>query len=904
MSDTNHEEAKFRLQQGLDYLRRHAIDAHRAGDGLQVTHYCSLALTQVEEYGKAHPQHRIELKNVRWAFILGMYWIVHDWFLRLVQSAIEHVNRDGNNATDYELIALIHNRLDSPQSQINLLEAAEIPAEWWSERGAPNGSTAEEDIVAITFVIELVWYSQPSGLDWRDLVDKWLVNSTSDNRIAARIPRLLEQLAYQAGLYSGDAFSDSKASTSLIENDVQSELFQAWLALYNHDHDKFESIHNELKYKVNTDHPSYVALFNLQHNALIHRKTPDSQFVSLPKFQLARSHQPAEFFRHFRESHIDSEFLSIAQAGFPTNSHAGERKTCLRLAMLVSLQALRTWDVGGWISGLRMRARSHLELAATSGDTNSLVAGIIDSVRGHAVLDPKDEPRFGICLQMLDRLSVEQRSKLTLDLLRSPPIEWRQSQGILKYLSDAIPSELHLELAEWSIKVESTNLLKNLWTHTLLDIWDELLHTSPKRAEVTMRLAPILKKITGIPFHWYGLHNTIISAILAAQTTLAEEFIDILLETECNDAHSNQYRFSIGFNILTRRPEIGNRLVSFLKADAAERHDLQQKQVLRQYEMKLVGNDPKKDPAFRREIVDLLLKRIVERADLKGPSIPIGGSNFCELAKLVDWPRPDINLIEKLVAAIDSDTVLYSDKFDYIAFLGELVGVGSLPQAKTIASHALRWLRDGFNGREIGPKGGGPLSNFQVNLGGREELKAPLLYLIKQCSLRCPGVLMDDLLHWLPLHASSYLPKYAFNILETCILLMTAVGKKTPQSAGVLVGLADAIALLATNVKSMELIQAFNQVVLNYRIRAFETAASTKQPWVDTFFRQWAQRMAVFSKHGSAAVRESVAVAVRRWIEAKLPYHELLIEVRVALRNDCRLRVQRAILGDEDLVDS
>ncbi len=524
-----------RLREGLRYLRRHALEAHQAGDGVQVIHCSSLALKQCEEFGKAHPDHKLQMREIRWAFTLGMYWIINEWFLMLVRSALEQTDCAGVNSTDQDLVVLIHNRLHQPQNPLCVTDVDPIPIQWWEQRGGINAAECEEDRIALTFVIELVWYTDPDSDDWRRLLAGWLESCPVENAFHSRLTQLKARLDFQAELYSGRAFQPCDEGKLPIEEPVQRDLFRAWIAYFNCNWQQLTTILNHLKYSITVEHPAYIPFHNLQRWSLVHRPKPDDQFISLPRLQLARSRQPAQMFQHFRESYATQQFLSVANAGFPQNAKANERLACLRMAMLVSLQALRTWDIGTWMYGLQQRAQSRLELG-TQGDVHSAVAGILDSVRGHSVPDPEKSARFAHCLQLLDAIDVEQRRSVTRMLLESPPVEWRDAHTILCELSDAIPEDVHSELARWSLRVESTDLLKNHWTPTLMDVWNEILHRSSKRDEISEQLAPVLRQVVTKPMLWDKLHATIVAAILYGPVVLANELIDLLVNTECRIA--------------------------------------------------------------------------------------------------------------------------------------------------------------------------------------------------------------------------------------------------------------------------------------------------------------------------------------------------------------------------------
>lgn len=898
MSGDHQHAGRARLMDGLNYLRRHAIEAYQCGDGFQVLHCCAQALRTCQVFGKANPTQKLKMQEIHWAFVLGMYCVIYDWFLMLVREAIEQTDCEGESSTDRELVVLVHNLLFQPHEECDISKIDEIPKDWWKARSSVDSTFFDEDRVALSFLIELIWYCDPTGTNWERLIERWLNTCPHETVLHTELSKLHQRLHFQSGIFTGIAFQGVQENSLPIDDAIQRDLFLAWVAYYNCDWGTLKAIHARLKYRITVDHPAYVSFFYLQLWSLTHRDEPDDQFISLPRLQIARSRQPARLFQHFRDSYGTSQFLSVANASFPQNAKASERIACLRMVMLCSLEALRTWDIGDWISTMRDRAQSRLELGAL-GDSHSAIEGIIDSLRGLDVPDAKDSPRFAMCLRQFDTLSSDRRIAFVQTLLHSPPIAWRKVHTILCELSDAIPEDQLIDLTEWSLKVESTDLFKNHWVHTLLDVWNKILPLAPAREELVVRLAPALRKATASKIAWDKLHDTILAAILWAPEQLAVELVDILISTDCEQVHWNQYRFSIAINVIEKRPRIGESLLPFLRSDVEKRNDLYQRQLLKRHDLEAAGKPPDNDAQFRRAFICNFQERLEARKDLQGPSIPIGQSNFYDLSKLVSWPRPESALLASVVEAIDSESVLFSDKFDYLAFLANLVKSGPAGQAKAIAAHAVRWLKDSIPGRDIGPKSGGPLSTFQFSFGGQNELRDYLLFILEQSAIRCPDIILGALLDWLPLNVSSHVPKFVSHFLTTTLALTREAGKKSGQDAAMLVGLADAVGLLAIASKAATVIDAFRYVVLDKLVNEFADPALQNTVWARALFQQWSKRLLDLSQHSAVEVRESVACAATQWAKSALPHSDQMKQLQSRLAQDCRLRVRNAVHDQE-----
>jgi hypothetical protein len=445
MSQNQESARRTRLMDGLGYLRRHALEAYQSGDGSQVLHCSALALRKCEAFGKANPAQKLKMQEIHWAYVLGMYCIVNDWFLRLVESALKQTDCEGESSTDRELVVMIHNQLAQPHVACAPSDMEKIPKDWWNARSRPDSKFFNEDRVALSFLVELVWYQTPTESTWKHLIATWLDECPPETVLHSELTALERRLRFQAGISSGEAFRDVQEDRLPIDDDdIQRDLFLAWAAYFNCDWEKLNTIPANLKHRVTVDHLAYVPLFYLQNISLLRREDADDQLVALSRLQIARLRQPAQLFQQIRESYGTSQFLSVENADFPQNAKANERLACFRMAMLRSLEALRTWDIGGWMSSMRDRAQSRLELGAL-GDSNFAIEGIIDSVCGLAVLDKQKSPRFDICLRHLDVVPADRRRLFVKSLLQSPPVAWRQAHKVLCELSDAIPEDQLVE---------------------------------------------------------------------------------------------------------------------------------------------------------------------------------------------------------------------------------------------------------------------------------------------------------------------------------------------------------------------------------------------------------------------------------------------------------------------------
>lgn len=883
-----------RLLKGLAYLRRHAFNAHHTGDGMQVLHFTSLAVRKCFAYNRKRSNARLDVYDIRWAFILGMYWLRSEAYHYEINFSWDKFAGGKKYEFERNLIVSIHNQLYEPHVPLNDKDIAEIeniPSRLWLTNSSNQGAGNEEDFLALTFLIELIWYQDRDGNRWRRLCSKWIENCPSSHLFKEQLIALFDRLEFQNGFYNFNGFDPNNVTHVPINDRVTRDIFEGWAAYYKQDWQQVASIIARLSLVVNVEMPSYVSLFYLTHLSRISRESKEDQAISIPRFHAVRSKQPLQVFGIYREGHFDSEFLKIAAAGFPKDDFASEGRSCLRVAMLVCLQGLRTWDVGTWWDGLRMSSKIKMELGVR-GDNEMAIDGVLDVIRGRDMYDAKKSPLFQKCLKSYDKLDVDQRREIAILLLNAPPAQWRDVHDVFCKFSDAIPEDLYPKLAEWSLMVEETDLLHNHWTHTLLKLWNDILPRATHKKELIVQLAPALKNAIISVRSWDDLHNTIIESIVHAPAPLDSELCDLLVGVNCEQDHWNSYRWSIAYNVLLKRPDLQEKVLPFLVQNTVNRDHQYQRQLLRSEQSKLGLIKRTDDAKFKKSIRDGLLQRLKDRKNLRGSSIPIGGSGFGQLATIVEWPRADRALVDAVVASIDSDKVLFSDKDDYLRFLARLVESGPKTQAKMISACALRWLTNGIPGRSLGFGSRGPLSGSGFAASSQNDVLAPLLVLTECCVRRCPEIFLKVMLEWLPLNTSQFLPTYVYYLASVEFSLVAAAANVSELSATIFSGLSETATQLSIEKKPTDSIWAFNHVVLGTCIEEFTAAAKEKKTWCLMMLAQWNQRLDELSHDASPTVRKSVAESVKLWKKSKLPKDRNLNKVEKRLKHDPRLRVR------------
>lgn len=862
---------------------------------MQVLHLCSMAIETILE-GKRNKSNSVcNLKDVKWAFILGMYWIFQDWFLYRVAEAIEHCEVDDDASVDKEFIVCIYNQLFEPFQTSASFGTLTVSREWIEVKCRPEHGS-EEDYLAITLAVELNWYCASESGEWNTSLNNWIEACPIDCQLRARLETLQARLRFQTGVFTGEAFKPQDPASLPISDPIQRDLFSGWIAYHNCNWKQLNHVIDSLRRRISVDHIVFVPLFFLLHSSRYHRgNEAENQFASLPRMLFARSRQKQHMFQYVRELHAEELFAELAVLGFPQNAKAAERKACMRMAMMISLQALRDWNIGAWRTGMQLRARSLLELGL-AGHTLVITQSLIDSVRAHSVPELGKDSRFLTAIRLLDCFTEEARINFVKALLISPRIEWRYVHKIFCEFADSIPEAVLPDVAQWSLNAETTDLIEDLFTHTLLEFWGGILPRSAQGPQLVAQLAPVLKKAIINPSHWRDLEDVFVSAIICGTADVSEELASLLISTPCEEPHWNDYRFSIVHTVLKSHGGMQDKLFGFAKSVAEKRNDIFHLRLIEK--LKPQEQTPKSDLEYRQKLINQIVTRIDERANLPGPSFSIGSPNFFAMGGLVDWDDGASEVTEKVISAINSETVLLSDKGAYLAFLVCVVRTTSDDLKRRISTQAMTWLQGGVAGRQVGGPVGGPLSAIQISGSHEQGIAVALIFLVQECAICSAESIRSELTSWLLANAFYEFDSYSeFHLLKTVFATVRACAKADDDRVSLIAGLATTLGTRILQSKPTHAVGAFHEIVLDECIADFELWADANKPWMRGILNQWVKILGALSTNIDPEVRRCVAAATFRWQQTKLPHPVELLALKFHFEKDARMRVRLAISG-------
>ncbi|MCC7422596.1 MAG: hypothetical protein IT428_20130 [Planctomycetaceae bacterium] len=434
--------------EGIEYLRREAIDAHLAGDGMRVLHVCMIALDNLS----GNNDKRRGLSLVRWAFFLGLLWLLDDWLIYAIDSALEKVDDDSCGGGDTALIRHIAHSIGAPAHLGDrALKSLEVDPDWLTSR-----SHSIEDVAALSLAIEVFWYHDPHGHRWSEVADRWISAVPEHSLGAATLGALRTRLATQTSFLFTDNKTGAAPEPALLQkmNREEQWLITGWSLYFNLETEALDSFLSGLATKLQVNNAYYIKLFPLFNWGRRFRKpgSHDGQFLSLSRRNLIASRQPADVFRERYKHQFSSAFSKLAQSGF-SDASANDRIDCFRTAMVNQIQALRSWDVGRWIESEHMLAVSSLELGAR-GSLDLARRGVLHAVRSNTVEKPGFYPHLDRSLAILDALNEEGRHSLISELLSAPRVRWNSVNRVFAVVSDAIPESLIGSVAKWSSTFE------------------------------------------------------------------------------------------------------------------------------------------------------------------------------------------------------------------------------------------------------------------------------------------------------------------------------------------------------------------------------------------------------------------------------------------------------------------
>lgn len=861
----------------FDYLRNESVDAHLAGDGMRVLHLCTIALERVRH---AQASSMIELAQVRWAFFLGLYWMVDDFLTYLIEDALKQLPAGGHSAWDCKLIRFLTTTLSIPLKFDSIEELLTAPTEWLHDR-----STLVEDDVAMCLATEITWYKDYQATEWRDLATAWLSRLPPESPLSGNLQRTVERLSLQSAFCKSGQLPNVQTLGGAVSFE-QSQIVEAWRLCYDTQFNALDALLRSLVGRVRTESPAYSSYLSVVHYSRIARDSKESQFLSLSRLHLVQSRQVSQTCRLLRDERFESSFSKIARLGF-VDEAAFERYKCFRMAMLNQLHALRSWDIGGWLHGERQRAQALLELSAR-GDLTFVTSSILALRNSLHVPDRGKYPHFDQTVQLLDALSEAERCVLTKSLIASPRIAWTAARHVLDELSDAIPADLIQAVAGWYVQVD-VDEYQQRWRKTILKVWGQLLQYYEDSADLIEILKPALMKKVTMPFCWDELHGTLCAAIIKGHSATARALVDALVSVAPSDKWWDEHRFSVLYNVARRRPGIASVADEWLRNFAAERGMEFHRFKYRHKDHE--GESPIDDPVFREWVRDKLMVECETRLCELGPSVTIAHEQYDAMLFELEWPAPEPELVGRLIEVVDAAHVPFVNKDDAIACLAVLTLRCPKSDNSPVVPAIMKWLDQGVGGRELGHAG--PLSMSQMVGFRANSIEGAFAFLLEVAAEKYFGELGSLLTEWALSDAIRSSPSVVEHVLGTVFHSSVGASASDEPLSVALVGMAEAIAASAFQVEPRRTLDGFTRVVLNNPLKS-DVRAWLKTRAGNLCLGLWEKRIVDGARLANPDAREAAARAIHCWRNAGNEVTAALRESSDQLLTDCRMRVRKA----------
>jgi len=868
----------------FEYLRDEARDAHLAGDGLRVLHFSTVALNHVRSARGMAPESKVNLEHIRWAFYLGIYWLLDDWFLHVTESALKHTASEGICTHDNAIINWLLTALKYPLRADIPDTLVALPAEWLCAR-----SMDVEDSAALTLALELCWHLDPRENAWKDVASEWIARSPDGTALRRSLEQLVARLAGQRGFRETGSPLVEESEIGLAITREQEWLLTAWRLYEECDFTALDRFLLEIAPQIRVESPTYSQFFRVFHMSRIRRESKEDQFLSLSRRYFVMSRQPADIFRELRDERFSQAYSDLARSGF-ADHQASTRFTCFRMAMLNQLNALRSWDIGAWMTGVRQRGQAAVELGAR-GDLAFARAGVLALVRCQGIDTAGKYPHLDRCIQIFDALPEEDRRKLVLELIATKRILWPSANRVLSELSDAIPDSVLPEVARWTVRLERDDYHSS-WARTRMQFWGDILWWAQSPQNLIEVLKPAFLAKGADSHSWDDLHGTLIAAIVKGTEATASEILEVILGTEPRDADASGRQFSIVYNVAKERPELKGRCTEWLRSHELVRLEPFKAFMFRRLQEQTVRDDsdpddPELSEWLRRSLTEYCDARLQETREAQ-----IGGPRYHTAMRNLRWAQPEAELVAKIIAVVDADYVPFPNKVEPLACLASLAEHSPLEQRTVIAQSALRWLDAGILGRDF--LGGGPLSTGQLVGFGPEAVKPAFMLLIDSVAENHAQFSGRPLAEWVLMEGLRQPIDVIHNVIRIALNLSIHFFREDMGLGAALVGIAESAAQIAMNLQTAGVLSAYRSVVFP------ENPAASLHDWLSSptgeicrklLSRRIAEASLVVDPEGRAAA----ASTIKAWGQSGIPMAAPLEEVRRRLAADCRLRVRGAL---------
>jgi hypothetical protein len=694
----------------LIYLRERARLAHLDGNGILVNHLAAIALEEMKKPqapGTAAPP----VSAWAWAVVFGLFWLTDSYMLDEVEKALKKIT--GATDSDEELLNilraydwLVRQPLD-PACERQRTELQKAALNWAKEPDTP------EYEVLLTHAVELLWFRNPRGVDWAEIVKIWAtrVSSAQEKRLLA----LRRRLEVQTSMVVLGASAQADLTVD-PEWDTLPWIPRLWRCVFDCDFQGIDKILSTESPKQSANTSIARLFFDMRHYNRLRGVFGDPQSIGLTRRRLITTLSAELVFEDIREERASRVIADL----YLGPGYAMDRFFGFTLAMLLELAALRRWDITAWCNAVEFQARFNAEIVAREPAEVSYADRAIRCAVGAFRLDEKDkwvEPTIA----RLEFLPESERMALVRDLLNAHPVQYHHVKQVIAKLGDAVPPVLYGDLANWSVRyINYCTTVDRFGGGTdQIEFLAALLAELPSDHEAWKTLWPIVESLFSKSIFLGIGHKQLLRQVLErAPLPLAAEAMNIMLTTPIDDEGDKRGRWRLICDAACSRRELAEGKASAIVGAAPLPEDVV---CLRDEEWAKPYIDI--DLAVIRSRAHTHLKQILEMSVMRESNGEFQmSSHGSELMFYVQWLNEDVVWLEQLLAVIDNPRVQRVHIALLLAYVRTMVEEGPNPFADLVAPRLLVWLKNPPFGIDPMARWSGVFSSFQYRSRAQPEI--------------------------------------------------------------------------------------------------------------------------------------------------------------------------------------
>jgi hypothetical protein len=654
-------EPTFEQRQRLafEYLRERARKCHLDGDGLQVNSLCSIALAQSESLADAGT-FQLTLAEIRWCYIFPMYWLVDEYMLRAVERGLATILKSEKaEKWIHGLLEVLHHLVYQPLDDVSkltpILDTIEL-----SQLGESNKC---EDLVLITYTVELLWFKSTRNGAWSTLIDKWLRSCPTWCR------KPLEDLKGRLGLQT--SLTNPNRQYPPVPHDIITHLpatfplAELWVRILYSDGKAIDELIEKLN--ATTEPDSHIArlLFDAHLFNRFFGNFGGPQEVGLARRRLFVSTSPLLTFHELREAKLSEKFGELVRRS--EVGGASGRFHVFTLAMLWELSALRLWDFFGWCAAVKAQSEAYLEAAKWKDiDAGFAAWGIELAIQSLSYGSKEKDTLIRNAICRLEFAPVAMLSEIGERLQAPYPRQKPRACEALADLSDLVPEAYWLSLSEWTIGyLDECRRGKHLGSSiNPLKGWESVLECVDCSSKIWAVFFPETLPLVRNTLAWSTEDNCFHTWLTRGPIELALQLGTEMLFVQSADANSRAKRSHILVRAEDARAELKGKFRPQLLKLASEPIE----------QLELGGREIPATRAAAKTQYKATLERFISA------SVSTQGLNPIAFAfvsngpiMMLDWNLEDFPLVKSIVATIDDPKELSHSKVCLLFCLQSLI---------------------------------------------------------------------------------------------------------------------------------------------------------------------------------------------------------------------------------------